>query len=245
MCIPCKVYLHWIIQYINFKSLFFFLFPSPSLCIWKKNRKYSLYETKLCDSVVQALLWPPSWPKAKKTTHTIATDHHPFHKVWRVIFITYSRIFLNFYLYLQVSWIRKRDLHIVTAGTVVFSSDERFQVTFLRKHSSFEHLLCTHINIVVFWGETVITEHGKMCRFTWNRIRSPRMGMRILVQVHYFAFFSFVHILLLSSFLFFVLLKTFYGCSCESEESKWRHYDWKKPLWRSALVFFPSVSSCW
>lgn len=29
---------------------------------------------------------------------------------------------------LQVSWIRKRDLHILTAGITVYTSDQRFQV---------------------------------------------------------------------------------------------------------------------
>lgn len=28
----------------------------------------------------------------------------------------------------QVSWIRKRDLHILTAGTATYTSDQRFQV---------------------------------------------------------------------------------------------------------------------
>lgn len=28
----------------------------------------------------------------------------------------------------QVSWIRKRDLHILTAGILTYTSDERFQV---------------------------------------------------------------------------------------------------------------------
>lgn len=29
---------------------------------------------------------------------------------------------------LQVSWIRKRDLHILTAGVFTYTSDQRFQV---------------------------------------------------------------------------------------------------------------------
>lgn len=29
---------------------------------------------------------------------------------------------------LQVSWIRKRDLHILTAGILTYTSDQRFQV---------------------------------------------------------------------------------------------------------------------
>jgi hypothetical protein len=31
-------------------------------------------------------------------------------------------------VYLQVSWIRKRDLHILTAGILTYTSDARFQV---------------------------------------------------------------------------------------------------------------------
>lgn len=33
-----------------------------------------------------------------------------------------------FFIFLQVSWIRKRDLHILTAGVLTYTSDERFQV---------------------------------------------------------------------------------------------------------------------
>lgn len=32
------------------------------------------------------------------------------------------------FVYLQVSWIRKRDLHILTAGILTYTSDERFKV---------------------------------------------------------------------------------------------------------------------
>lgn len=43
----------------KFRELIFLSLAIP-LCVFeKKNRKYSLYETKLCDSVVWALLWPP------------------------------------------------------------------------------------------------------------------------------------------------------------------------------------------
>lgn len=35
---------------------------------------------------------------------------------------------LSLSLYLQVSWIRKRDLHILTAGILTYTSDERFKV---------------------------------------------------------------------------------------------------------------------
>lgn len=35
----------------------------------------------------------------------------------------------GFHWMFQVSWIRKRDLHILTAGTAVYTSDQRFQVT--------------------------------------------------------------------------------------------------------------------
>ncbi|CAB3220934.1 unnamed protein product [Arctia plantaginis] len=38
-----------------------------------------------------------------------------------------SNVGLNF-LSLQVSWIRKRDLHILTAGILTYTSDQRFQV---------------------------------------------------------------------------------------------------------------------
>jgi hypothetical protein len=33
-----------------------------------------------------------------------------------------------FLICLQVSWIRKRDLHILTAGILTYTSDARFQV---------------------------------------------------------------------------------------------------------------------
>jgi hypothetical protein len=32
-------------------------------------------------------------------------------------------------LFFQVSWIRKRDLHILTMGTTVYSNDHRFKVS--------------------------------------------------------------------------------------------------------------------
>lgn len=36
-----------------------------------------------------------------------------------------NTIFLSIF---QISWIRKRDLHILTAGVLTYTSDERFQV---------------------------------------------------------------------------------------------------------------------
>lgn len=32
---------------------------------------------------------------------------------------------------LKVSWIRKRDLHILTVGTATYTSDKRFHVSFI------------------------------------------------------------------------------------------------------------------
>lgn len=43
------------------------------------------------------------------------------------IHIILSLVFF-FLFWLQVSWIRKRDLHILTAGVLTYTSDERFQV---------------------------------------------------------------------------------------------------------------------
>lgn len=34
----------------------------------------------------------------------------------------------DFWLYLQVSWIRHRDIHILTVGGYTYTSDQRFQV---------------------------------------------------------------------------------------------------------------------
>ncbi|MPC27604.1 hypothetical protein E2C01_020778 [Portunus trituberculatus] len=34
---------------------------------------------------------------------------------------------------IKVSWIRKRDLHVLTSGMVVFASDQRFQVIHAEK----------------------------------------------------------------------------------------------------------------
>lgn len=38
-----------------------------------------------------------------------------------------SLILISSEIYLQVSWIRKRDLHILTVGILTYSSDQRFQ----------------------------------------------------------------------------------------------------------------------
>lgn len=38
-------------------------------------------------------------------------------------------ILFAFSIHLQVSWIRKRDLHILTAGSTTYTSDQRFQVS--------------------------------------------------------------------------------------------------------------------
>lgn len=34
--------------------------------------------------------------------------------------------------YLKVSWIRHRDIHILTVGTYTYTTDQRFQTTFHR-----------------------------------------------------------------------------------------------------------------
>lgn len=51
-----------------------------------------------------------------------------FFTLFTVDFI--PRYFYSFFVFLnfQVSWIRKRDLHILTAGVLTYTSDERFQV---------------------------------------------------------------------------------------------------------------------
>lgn len=42
-------------------------------------------------------------------------------------FLSHTCFFFSFTL--QVSWIRKRDLHILTAGSTTYTSDQRFQVS--------------------------------------------------------------------------------------------------------------------
>lgn len=46
-----------------------------------------------------------------------------------------NKITCVFFLHLQVSWIRKRDLHILTAGVLTYTSDERFQVIYFIQYS--------------------------------------------------------------------------------------------------------------
>lgn len=41
----------------------------------------------------------------------------------------YKHTFIFMRMFFQVSWIRKRDLHILTAGVLTYTSDQRFQVS--------------------------------------------------------------------------------------------------------------------
>lgn len=51
----------------------------------------------------------------------------------------------------QVSWIRKRDLHILTVGVLTYTSDQRFQVSTLYKSDIFRSKLKKNVPEMVLY----------------------------------------------------------------------------------------------
>lgn len=65
----------------------------------------------------------------------------PFNNLIYIFLESFSRNdslqYFYFCVSFQVSWIRKRDLHILTVGVLTYTSDQRFQVSTLYKSDVF------------------------------------------------------------------------------------------------------------
>ena len=59
---------------------------------------------------------------------------------------------MNFIL--QVTWIRKRDIHILTLGVSTYTSDARFTVSFILRQRSFNFCFIVIVKArIVYWGK--------------------------------------------------------------------------------------------